>query len=67
MGTIAETYRMLGIELSDEARIAMHDHMRAKRQTPSPRHIHTTEGFGLDPSAIHERFASYCTRFDLLR
>ena len=67
MGTIAEAYRILGVELSDEARIAMHAHMRAKRSSPSPRHIHTSEGFGLDRDAIHERFASYCTRFDLMR
>ena len=67
VGTIAEAYRVLGMELSDEARIAMHGYMRAKREAAGPRHIHTAEGFGLDPDAIHERFASYCARFDLLR
>ena len=66
VGTIAEAYRGLGMELSDEARIAMREYMRAKREKGSPRHIHTTERFGLDPAAIHERFASYCSRFDLL-
>jgi len=66
VGTIAEAYRALDMELGDEARVAMHEYMRVKRATPSPRHIHTTEGFGLDPAAIHERFASYCARFDLL-
>ena len=66
VGTIAEAYRGLGLELSDEARVAMREYMRAKREKGSPRHIHTTERFGLDPAAIHERFASYCSRFDLL-
>jgi hypothetical protein len=40
--------------------------MRAKREQASPRHIHLSEGFGLDPAEIRERFASYCDRFDLL-
>jgi hypothetical protein len=66
VGTIARAYRVLGMELGDAARIAMHEYMRAKRENASVRHVHTTEGFGLDPAAIHERFASYCARFDLL-
>lgn len=66
VGTIAEAYRVLGLDLSDEARVAMHEYMRAKRSKPNPRHVHTTEGFGLVREAIHERFASYCDRFDLL-
>lgn len=67
VGTIAEAYRMLGMELGDEARVAMHEHMRAKRQETSPHHVHSAEGFGLDTAAIHERFASYCARFELIR
>jgi hypothetical protein len=66
VGTIAEAYRTLGMELGEEARGAMHDYMQAKRENAGPRHIHTSEGFGLDPAAIRERFASYCERFDLL-
>ena len=66
VGTIAEAYRVLGMELSDEARSAMREYMRAKREKGSARHIHTTEGFALDPAQIHERFADYCARFDLL-
>jgi hypothetical protein len=66
VGTIAEAYRTLGMELGDEARLAMHEYMRAKRENGSARHIHKTEAFGLEPAAIHERFASYCARFDLL-
>jgi hypothetical protein len=45
----------------------MHAYLREKRANPAPRHIHGTEGFGLDADAIHERFASYCARFELLR
>ena len=66
VGTIARAYRALGMDLGDGARIAMHEYMQAKRENGSARHVHTTEGFGLDPAAIHERFASYCARFDLL-
>ena len=66
VGTIAQAYRVLGMELGDEARGAMHDYMRAKREKASARHVHTVEGFGLERDAIHERFASYCARFDLL-
>jgi hypothetical protein len=66
VGTIAEAYRLLGMELGDEAGRAMDEYMRATQAKPSPRHIHTAEGFGLDPAAIHERFARYCARFDLL-
>jgi hypothetical protein len=66
VGTIADAYRVLGMELSDEGGSAMREYMRAKREKGSPRHIHTTEGFGLDPAQIHERFSDYCARFDLL-
>jgi hypothetical protein len=65
IGTIAEAYRVLGMDLGEEARIAMREHTRAKRESPSVRHIHTAEGFGLDPAEIRERFASYRARFDL--
>jgi len=66
VGTIAEAYRLLGMELADQARVAMHEHMRQTRMRQTPRHVHTEEGFGLRREAIHERFASYCARFDLL-
>jgi hypothetical protein len=66
VGTIANAYSTLGMELSDQARVAMHAYMQAKRENPGPRHVHTSEGFGLDPAAIRERFSSYCERFDLL-
>ncbi|MFW2389033.1 MAG: sulfotransferase family protein, partial [Polyangiales bacterium] len=67
VGTIDDVYRALGMDLSAEGRRAMHEYMRAKRAKPSPRHIHSAEGFGLDTRAIHERFESYCRRFDLVR
>lgn len=66
VGTIGEAYRTLGIELSDEARLAMHGTMREKREGTGVRHIHSSEGFGIDPAEVHERFAGYCERFDLL-
>ncbi|KPK16581.1 MAG: hypothetical protein AMJ62_05130 [Myxococcales bacterium SG8_38] len=66
VGTVAGAYRSLGLELGEEARVAMHQYIRAKRQNPSPGHLHSAQGFGLDPEALYERFASYCARFDLL-
>jgi len=66
VGTVAEAYRILGMELGDEARIAMHEYMRARQASAGVGHIHTPEGFGLDSDKIRERFASYCLRFDLL-
>jgi hypothetical protein len=66
VGTIGEAYRSLGMELSPEARFAMHAFMRAKRERPGPRHVHGTAGFGIDAAEVHERFANYCARFDLL-
>jgi len=66
VGTIAEAYRALGMELGKEARLAMQEYMQAKCERASPRHIHVAEGFGLDPAEIRERFESYCARFDLL-
>jgi hypothetical protein len=65
VGTIAAAYSGLGMELGDDARRAMREYMAAKRRRPAPRHIHDAMGFGIDPRAIRERFASYCQRFEL--
>ncbi len=65
VGTIASAYRTLGMELGDEARRAMREYMVQKRLRPGARHLHSAEGFGLEPRAIRERFTSYCQRFDL--
>lgn len=67
VGTIAGAYRVLGMELDEQARANMQERMRHERLNVTPRHIHTEEGFGLRREAIHERFADYCDRFDLLR
>jgi hypothetical protein len=66
VGAITMAYRTLGMELGEHGRFAMDEHVRAKRETPTPRHVHTTRGFGLDAPAIRDRFASYCERFDLV-
>ncbi|MCZ6807303.1 MAG: sulfotransferase [Deltaproteobacteria bacterium] len=63
---VAAAYRDLGMELSEDASTAMQAYVEAKREKSSPRHIHSAEGFALDSGAIHERFADYCDRFDLL-
>jgi hypothetical protein len=66
VGTIDEAYHALGIELSEEARLAMHSATKDKRESAIVRHVHSSEGFGIDPAEVHERFSSYCERFDLL-
>ena len=63
--TIAEAYRRLGIELSEDARCAMRAYVTERETRRGPRHIHTVEGFGLDANAIRERFRVYRQRFDL--
>ena len=63
IATIAEAYRELGMELSDQARQSMAAYLDAEKQIPSPRHDHRTHGFGLDEAALYERFAKYCERF----
>jgi hypothetical protein len=65
VGTIASAYHTLGMSLGGEARHAMHEYMIQKRLRPGARHLHSAEGFGLDPRAIRDRFSSYCQRFDL--
>jgi len=65
VGTIASAYHTLGMSLGGEARHAMHEYMIRKRLRPGARHLHSAEGFGLDPRAIRDRFSSYCQRFDL--
>ncbi len=66
VGTVATAYRELGMELTEGASAAMQTYVRAKHENSSPRHVHSAQGFGLDSAAIHERFADYCDRFDLL-
>lgn len=65
VGTIASAYHTLGMSLGGEARHAMSEYMIRKRLRPGARHLHSAEGFGLDPRAIRDRFSSYCQRFDL--
>ncbi len=65
VGTIASAYSTLGLELGNEARRAMREYMIHKRLRPSPRHLHSAEGFGLRADAIRDRFKRYSQRFDL--
>ncbi len=66
VGAITEAYCTLGLDLGEPGRRAMNGYVRAKRERPTPRHIHTADGFGLDSAAIRERLSGYCERFDLL-
>lgn len=64
VGTVSNAYADLGIELTPAAARGMDRYMREK-PSGGPRHAHDAVGFGLDPGALRERFASYCQRFDL--
>jgi hypothetical protein len=63
--TMAQAYRDLGMELSDEAGVAMQTMLDEEARKPRDVHIHSPEGFGLTAAAVRERLAGYCARFDL--
>jgi hypothetical protein len=65
IGTMAQAYRNLGMELSDPATAAMRALIEAEASKPRDVHIHSPEGFGLSAGEIRERLRGYCERFDL--
>ena len=65
IGTMAQAYRDLGMELSDSAAAAMQAMLDAESRKPRDVHIHSPEGFGLSAEAVRQRLAGYCQRFDL--
>ena len=65
IGTMAQAYRDLGMELSEPARAAMAAMVDAEHRKVRDVHIHSPEGFGLSTDEIRERLAGYCERFDL--
>ena len=65
IGTMAQAYRDLGMELSEPARAAMAAMVDAESRKARDVHIHSPEGFGLRADEIRERLAGYCERFDL--
>ncbi len=65
IGTMAQAYRDLGMELSGPARAAMAAMVDAESRKVRDVHIHSPEGFGLRADQIRARLAGYCERFDL--
>ncbi|MGB5548253.1 MAG: hypothetical protein WBM74_16865, partial [Polyangiales bacterium] len=65
IGTMAQAYRDLGMELSEPARAAMQGMLDGESRKPRDVHIHSPEGFGLSSDEIRERLSRYCQRFDL--
>ena len=65
LGTMAQAYRDLGMELSEPTRAAMQSMLHAESQKPRDVHIHSPEGFGLTAEGIRDRLGDYCKRFDL--
>ena len=58
IGTMAQAYRDLGMELSEPARAAMQAMLDAESRKPRDVHIHSPEGFGLSAEAVRERLAA---------
>ncbi|MFA9470601.1 MAG: sulfotransferase [Deltaproteobacteria bacterium] len=65
IGAMARAYRDLGMELSEQARTAMHAMLDAESRKPRDIHIHSPEGFGLSAEGVRDRLSGYCQRFDL--
>ncbi|MGB3051774.1 MAG: hypothetical protein WBB42_12295, partial [Polyangiales bacterium] len=65
IGTMAQAYRDLGMELSEPARAAMAAMVDAEDRKVRDVHIHSPEGFGLSADEIRGRLIDYCQRFDL--
>ncbi|OBA86185.1 sulfotransferase [Mycobacteriaceae bacterium 1482268.1] len=57
IGTVEEIYRHFGIEMTDEARVAMQASDEESKQGPrAPKHTYSLEDYGLTVDAVKERF-----------
>jgi hypothetical protein len=57
VGTVEAIYRHFGIEVTDEARAAMHASDEESKQGPrAPKHTYSLEDYGLTADAVKERF-----------
>ena len=65
VSAMANAYRELGIEFSDDTRRGMQSLLDTEATKPKDIHIHSPEGFGLRRDEIRERFSDYCARFEL--
>jgi hypothetical protein len=65
LGTVAQLYRGLGLELSDAACAAIQAHVEAEARRPRGVHEHSLADFGLSEGEVRERFSQYRVRFAL--
>jgi hypothetical protein len=63
VATVGRIYAHFGESLSDEAAVAMHDHLAGHPQGKHGSHAYTLADFGLDERAVRNRFAAYTERF----
>jgi hypothetical protein len=55
----------VGLELGDEAAVAMERHLAEKPKGHKGEHRYDFDHLGLDRDAERARFARYCARFDV--
>lgn len=66
MAVVEAIYRHFGLQLSVDADRSMREWLDANPQHKHGRHEYTAEQFGLSAAVIHERFADYIKRHDLV-
>jgi hypothetical protein len=62
---IAQLYRFIGEELTDEAKTRMQAWRQNTPRDKHGAHSYDAADFGIDPSLLHERFRFYSDRFDV--
>jgi len=65
IAAVRAIYDAAGLELRPDVLAAFERHRAANRQHARGAHRYTAAQFGLDPGALHERFARYEARFGL--
>lgn len=65
LAVVERLYGFLGWQLGAEARSAMQRFLDANPKNKYGAHRYSLPDFGLDPSRLQQRFASYCERFEI--
>ncbi|MCX7864179.1 MAG: sulfotransferase, partial [Novosphingobium sp.] len=65
IGEVERIYAHFGEPLTDTARRAMEDWMKANPQGKHGRHDYALADYGLSRAAVHERFAAYIERYGI--
>lgn len=60
LGTAASIYETLQVPFVEQTSAEMHRHLGEVEATPSGKHSHSLEGFGLTRGQVRERLEDYC-------